>query len=179
MSVVTLQLGQCGTQVQHLLCSINILLTQQQHVVDLQIGHALFDTLARETDLDQASSRSPLFDVFFRPPAEQRAVTKKRFAFRFPQSKFSFCMHYFDSSRQIYRRHARAVLVDMEPKVVNRALVSAASSGANWCYAPGCCFSQQSGSGNNWARGYNSYGPTFASNVCELVRREVRLCPSV
>lgn len=87
------------------------------------------------------------------------------------------CVHRFNNSRQIYRRHARAVLVDMEPKVVNRAVVSAASSSANWCYAPGCCFSQQSGSGNNWARGYNSYGPTFASTVCELVRREVRLCP--
>ena len=85
-------------------------------------------------------------------------------------------MHRFDSSRQIHRRHARAVLVDMEPKVVDRAVVSAASSRANWCYAPGCWFSQQSGSGNNWARGYNSYGPTFASTVCELVRREVHVC---
>ncbi|KAL3133475.1 hypothetical protein ABBQ38_007338 [Trebouxia sp. C0009 RCD-2024] len=60
----------------------------------------------------------------------------------------------------------------MEPKVVDRAIVSAASSSTKWCYAPGCCFSQQSGSGNNWARGYNSYGPTHVNNVCDLVRRE-------
>ncbi len=73
------------------------------------------------------------------------------------------------------RRHARAVLVDMEPKVINRAIVSAAHSATNWCYPPNSSFSQQSGSGNNWARGYNSYGPKFASTVCELVRREVNL----
>ncbi len=72
------------------------------------------------------------------------------------------------------RRHARAVLVDMEPKVVNRAIVSAAHSASDWCYSPNSSFSQQSGSGNNWARGYNSYGPKFASTVCELVRREVK-----
>ncbi|KAL3148897.1 hypothetical protein ABBQ32_001767 [Trebouxia sp. C0010 RCD-2024] len=125
MSVVTLQLGQCGTQ----------------------IGHALFETLARETEVDQASGKSPLFDTFFRQPDEQRTDNKKK-------------------------RHARSVLVDMEPKVVDRAVVSAASSSTKWCYAPGCCFSQQSGSGNNWARGYNSYGPTYVNDVCDLVRRE-------
>lgn len=73
----------------------------------------------------------------------------------------------------VYRRYARAVLVDMEPKVINRAIVSAANSPTNWCFAPNSSLSQQSGSGNNWARGYNGYGPKFASAVCELVRREV------
>ncbi len=63
----------------------------------------------------------------------------------------------------------------MEPKVINRAVVSAANNASNWCYPPRCSFSQQSGSGNNWARGYNSYGPKFANTVCELVRREVKL----
>ncbi len=66
----------------------------------------------------------------------------------------------------------------MEPKVVNRAIVSAAHSASDWCYPPNSSFSQQSGSGNNWARGYNSYGPKFASTVCELVRREVKLALS-
>ena len=73
-----------------------------------------------------------------------------------------------------HRRYARAVLVDMEPKVINRAITSAANSGTSWCYSSGCSFSQQSGSGNNWARGYNSYGPKFADTICELVRREAR-----
>ncbi|DBA74318.1 TPA: hypothetical protein ACH3X1_011092 [Trebouxia sp. C0004] len=125
MSVVTLQLGQCGTQ----------------------IGQALFDCLAAETVSDQGSARSPL-DVFFRPVDERPSRTTRN------------------------RRHARAVLVDMEPKVVNMAIASAAHSATNWCYPPNSSFLQQSGSGNNWARGYNSYGPKFASTVCELVRRE-------
>ncbi|DBB09490.1 hypothetical protein WJX82_001857 [Trebouxia sp. C0006] len=125
MSVVTLQLGQCGTQ----------------------IGQALFDCLAAETESDQGPARSPL-DVFFRPVDERSPRTKRN------------------------RRHARAVLVDMEPKVINKAIVSAAHSASDWCYPANSSFSQQSGSGNNWARGYNSYGPKFASTVCELVRRE-------
>ena len=74
----------------------------------------------------------------------------------------------------VYRRYARAVLVDMEPKVINRAVVSAANSPTDWCFAPNSSLSQQSGSGNNWVRGYNGYGPKFASAVCELVRREVK-----
>ena len=45
-----------------------------------QIGHALFDSLARETEGDQASGRSPLFDTFFRQPDEQQTPTRKRYA---------------------------------------------------------------------------------------------------
>ena len=71
------------------------------------------------------------------------------------------------------RRYARAVLVDMEPKVINNAISTASSSPSNWCYAPGSSYAQQSGSGNNWARGHNLYGPKHAEVVCELVRHEV------
>lgn len=135
----------------------------------LQIGHALFDALSGEKEADQGGGRSRLFDVFFREPAEQGTVSKKRSAVCWTQR---FGLH--ASDRQFCRRHARAVLVDMEPKVVNRAVASVAGSSTSWSYAPGCCFSQQSGSGNNWGRGYSSYGPTVVSNVCDLVRREVR-----
>lgn len=71
------------------------------------------------------------------------------------------------------RRYARAVLVDMEPKVVNTAISTANSSPSDWCYAPRCSYAEQSGSGNNWARGHNLYGPKHADAICELVRREV------
>jgi hypothetical protein len=43
-----------------------------------------------------------------------------------------------------------------------------------WGYDERSVLTFESGSGNNWARGYNTYGPRFRERACELVRREVR-----
>lgn len=48
---------------------------------------------------------------------------------------------------------ARAVLVDMEPKVISQTLSIAARSG-HWKYDDQSHFCQKQGSGNNWANGY-------------------------
>lgn len=48
---------------------------------------------------------------------------------------------------------ARAVLIDMEPKVINRSMRKAAESG-RWTYGEASHFSQKQGSGNNWANGW-------------------------
>lgn len=61
----------------------------------------------------------------------------------------------------------------MEPKVINTAVSTANSSPSDWCYAASNSYAEQSGSGNNWARGHNLYGPKHAEVICELVRREV------
>ena len=68
---------------------------------------------------------------------------------------------------------ARAVLLDMEPKVVQAAMQAARRSSSQWQYGTTSGFTQQSGSGNNWARGYMAYGQRFSDAACELVRREV------
>lgn len=47
---------------------------------------------------------------------------------------------------------ARAVLVDMEPKVIKQSISRAAKSG-RWKYGETSHFSQKQGSGNNWANG--------------------------
>lgn len=47
---------------------------------------------------------------------------------------------------------ARAVLVDMEPKVISQAIAKASKSG-RWRYGDKAHFSQKQGSGNNWANG--------------------------
>jgi tubulin delta len=47
---------------------------------------------------------------------------------------------------------ARAVLVDMEPKVITQTIYDARRSGT-WCYDERRQFSKQSGSANNWAYG--------------------------
>lgn len=47
---------------------------------------------------------------------------------------------------------ARAVLIDMEPKVINHSMMKAAKTG-RWMYGEKSHFSQKQGSGNNWANG--------------------------
>ena len=47
---------------------------------------------------------------------------------------------------------SRAVLIDMEPKVINHSMRKAAKSG-RWRYGEKSHFSQKQGSGNNWANG--------------------------
>ncbi|EQC31617.1 hypothetical protein, variant [Saprolegnia diclina VS20] len=113
MSIVTLQLGQCGNQ----------------------LGYALFDKLATELE-------DPLeMDIFFRGPSHT----------------------------------ARAVLIDMEPKVVMQCQDRAAASG-RWQYDRTNSVCQQSGSGNNWAHGYTVHGAASAEAILDVLQREVEHC---
>ncbi|XP_045929359.1 tubulin delta chain [Micropterus dolomieu] len=123
MSIVTVQLGQCGNQV----------------------GHELFDIIcndAREGQRKEYSTAS--CERFFHHTAQGDLV-------------------------------ARAVLVDMEPKVINRSICRAAKSGM-WRYGETSHFSQKQGSGNNWANGFCVHGPRHRDVVEELVRREAERC---
>eukprot|EP00877_Chromochloris_zofingiensis_P000033 jgi/Chrzof1/1002/Cz01g36130.t1 len=74
---------------------------------------------------------------------------------------------------------ARAVLVDMEPKVIAASKQVANSSRHNWTYDSSRCLWQQSGSGNNWAQGYYRYGPQIRDGCVELVRKEAEACDVV
>ncbi|KAM7413386.1 hypothetical protein PAMA_020669 [Pampus argenteus] len=126
MSVVTVQLGQCGNQV----------------------GQELFDVLCSDAQEGQRKTYS--------------SASRERF---FHQTTHG------DSV-------ARAVLIDMEPKVINQSLTKAAKSG-RWKYGDASYFSQKQGSGNNWANGYCVHGPRHREAVEELVRREVERCDSL
>ena len=68
-------------------------------------------------------------------------------------------------------RTARAVLVDMEPKVVGAVATRAAKSG-RWLYRKGAVVSGKRGAGNSWAMGYTEHGPKAAAAAMERVRRE-------
>ncbi|XP_078391217.1 tubulin delta chain isoform X1 [Cetorhinus maximus] len=70
---------------------------------------------------------------------------------------------------------ARAILVDMEPKVISRTLSKATKSGW-WRYGNQSYFCQKQGSGNNWANGFCVHGPRHEEAVMDLVRREVEKC---
>ncbi|KAM4590020.1 tubulin delta chain [Fundulus diaphanus] len=123
MSVVTVQLGQCGNQV----------------------GQELFDVISSDAQDGQRKTYS--------------SVSWERFFRQTSQGDFE----------------ARAVLIDMEPKVINHSMNRAAKSG-RWRYAEASHFSQKQGSGNNWANGYCVLGPRHRDAVEELVRREVEHC---
>ncbi|XP_005394034.1 PREDICTED: tubulin delta chain isoform X4 [Chinchilla lanigera] len=73
---------------------------------------------------------------------------------------------------------ARAVLVDMEPKVINQMLSKAAQPG-RWKYDQHARFCQKQGSGNNWAYGYSVHGPKHAESIMNLIQKEVEKCDSL
>ena len=70
---------------------------------------------------------------------------------------------------------ARAVLIDMEPKVVQSSLRRARKTG-RWQYDGDRTLAFQSGSGNNWARGYHTYGDAVRHDVLDLVAKEAEAC---
>ncbi|XP_015249198.1 PREDICTED: tubulin delta chain [Cyprinodon variegatus] len=123
MSVVTVQLGQCGNQVGQQLCDV------------------------MWSDAQHAEGKT------------YSSVSCERFFRRTSQGDFE----------------ARAVLIDMEPKVIKHSMNKAEKCG-RWRYGETSHFSQKQGSGNNWANGYSVHGPRHRDALEELVRREVEHC---
>lgn len=137
--MLTVQIGQCGNQ----------------------LGGALFQKLADETDPQQQQS------AFFRESASHasdRSIVT-------PQASST----------------ARAVLIDMEPKVIQQCLQTSASratapaarqkattaarsGGLEWCYENSNTYTKQSGSGNNWAYGYMVHGAQNQTELLDLIQ---------
>uniref|UniRef100_F7FIE1 Tubulin delta chain n=1 Tax=Callithrix jacchus TaxID=9483 RepID=F7FIE1_CALJA len=132
MSIVTVQLGQCGNQ----------------------IGFEVFDALLRDSHSFQG-------------------LCSKRENEAYQTS----CKERFFSEEESGVPIARAVLVDMEPKVINQTLSKAAQSG-RWKYGQHACFCQKQGSGNNWAYGYSVHGPRHEESIMNLIQKEVEKCDS-
>ncbi|KAM9749836.1 tubulin delta chain isoform 5-T10 [Dama dama] len=133
MSIVTVQLGQCGNQ----------------------IGFEVFDVLFND-------SHCPGGLCSKRENEAYQASCKERF---FSEEENGVPV-------------ARAVLVDMEPKVINQTLSKAARSG-RWKYGQHSCFCQKQGSGNNWAYGYSVHGPRHKESIMNLIQKEVEKCDSL
>lgn len=116
-----------------------------------QLGCSFFESLASELSVNDHGRHAA--DEFFRPiPSSSRSEGDR------------YC--------------ARAILVDMEPKVVN-SVMSKSHSGGWWKYSNRSSLCMQSGSGNNWAHGFHGYGPSVKDKILELVRREVEACDSL
>ncbi|XP_068765833.1 tubulin delta chain isoform X3 [Struthio camelus] len=143
MSVVTVQLGQCGNQ----------------------IGHEVFNAICSDVH------------------GTHGLCSKKE-----NESYHDACKERFFSEEKAGVPVARAVLVDMEPKVISQTLSIAARSGY-WKYDDRSHFCQKQGSGNNWANGichvllpsllFNSYsvhGPKHKDVIMNLVQKEAEKC---
>jgi hypothetical protein len=119
MSVITIQVGQCGNQ----------------------IGEKLFDTLVSDCFDAPNSWRKKGLDV--------QELLKKCNNVYVKQSKQCF---FSDESEQS-TANARAVLIDMESKVVNKLLRrdnNSINNGFDWKFRDKNAFTQKKGSGNNW-----------------------------
>ncbi|KAM4701737.1 tubulin delta chain [Discoglossus pictus] len=130
MSVVTVQLGQCGNQ----------------------IGYELFDAISNDLHSKNGNCSR-----------------------RENQLYQDVCKARFFSEAESGDLESRAVLIDMEPKVITQTLSMAARSG-KWKYNHESQCSQKQGSGNNWANGYSVHGPRHQEDVMDLVRKQVEKC---
>ncbi|XP_050784766.1 tubulin delta chain isoform X1 [Gopherus flavomarginatus] len=130
MSIVTVQLGQCGNQ----------------------IGYEVFNAICNDFH------------------STHGLCSKKE-----NESYQEACKERFFSEEKTGVPVARAVLVDMEPKVISQTLSIAARSG-HWKYDHQSHFCQKQGSGNNWANGYSVHGPRYRDVIMNLVQKEAEKC---
>ena len=70
---------------------------------------------------------------------------------------------------------ARAVLLDLEPKVVDAVQ---RQGGGRWHYSKAALLTRQSGAGNNWVAGAN-HAPALRQQVLGMLRRQVERCDSL
>lgn len=122
-----------------------------------QLGRSLFRTLAAEAQ-NFVSSTTP-------SDAEE-------------EYQESLCRAYFHPSSDsinaslLQRKPvARAVLIDMEPKVVQDSIRIAHHEGL-FSFLPQQCVLREEGSANNWAYGFCHQGPSRMEEICEQLRQQ-------
>ncbi|PRP78227.1 hypothetical protein PROFUN_13865 [Planoprotostelium fungivorum] len=127
-----------------------------------QVGKEIYDTLSAEATQSDGTYCDLIWNTFFHQDTEEgdSEVTSSD-----PETK--------TVKRSIHT--ARAVLVDMEPKVITQVMSEAEKNGV-WRYNPLGSFNKSSGSANNWAYGHSTHGPTSKEAVLDLTRREVEAC---
>eukprot|EP00106_Octopus_bimaculoides_P001049 XP_014768491.1 PREDICTED: tubulin delta chain-like [Octopus bimaculoides] len=135
MSVVTLQLGQCGNQ----------------------IGGEFYNTLLQDFHI-----RNPHVSPRANENYIQEAIDR-------------FFVECKTKSGLACLLEARAVMVDMEPKVIAQTCQLARRSGL-WRYPANQQVCHQRGSGNNWANGFLSCGPKAKETVMNMIRKEAEKC---
>lgn len=152
MSIITLQIGQCGNQ----------------------IGEKLFETIAsdcydvksqsKQSNLKRAYSLNSLNSAGFRETDSRSEFNKLNDDYLYESKKRFFTE--LDHQDEIELKnsqnvnndvlYARSILIDMESKVVNKLIYNDKNSDINtkWKYRKENSYTQKKGSGNNWSYGY-------------------------
>lgn len=123
-----------------------------------QLGEEFFDALRSEVAHARPSVSRAIRRTFF-GEAAQSVETRQA------------CLGHDDASWR-----ARSVLVDTEPRVVDRCLRRDDTRRGHWHYDMASTFCKQGGAANNWAFGFNHYGPVVADDVMARIYREAERC---
>ena len=159
--VVTLQVGQCGNQ----------------------LGSALFSALAAEADAgpeDFAAATREVRELLLRcirgfALTARTLATARRISDHGREvapSRAACWSTWSPRCGAVQTAGLQQLTPPMPPQVVAATL--RAQHAHAWSYDERGALTFESGSGNNWARGFNTYGPKFRQRACELLRREVR-----
>lgn len=135
-----------------------------------QVGSQLFDSLYRDSLLLDTPRASHISHSNSLTSQSAECILEPFFS-----------VHEYGSRTEL---RPRAVLVDMEPKVVRRCLEPRPLPASDalfsewplWRYRPEQTYVHKCGSGNNWAYGYNVHAPRCWPHVAEIVRKQLELC---
>lgn len=115
-----------------------------------------------------------LEDAFTKPSTTHVSLKKNEEYIQEVCNRF-FCEDSGKGSQEGRDLKARAVMVDMEPKVIAQTCADARRTGL-WVYPNQQQFCQKRGSGNNWAHGYSLHGNRVSEQILNMVQREVEKC---
>eukprot|EP00752_Nemacystus_decipiens_P004938 g4494.t1 len=170
MSVVTVQVGQCGNQI-----GASLFQALHDHANQAPVGHQ--GSATAEADHARAACRRG----FFRDGGVARAViidTEPKVIQRIVAS----CGGQGASAQATSTREHSRTLQSRKSggggKGSSEGGGDSSGSGVGWRYDSGtqvCCHAQ-GGAANNWAYGYHAHGATFTEACLEGVRRETERC---
>jgi tubulin delta len=152
MSIITLQVGQCGNQ----------------------IGEKLFETIVsdcydvksqiKQSNLKRAYSLNALNSTGSKEIEPKNEFSKLNDDYVYESKKRFFTELDYQNEAELKNSqnpnydvlYARSVLIDMESKVVNKLIYSDKNTFINskWKYREENSYTQKKGSGNNWSYGY-------------------------
>ncbi|CAM9256785.1 unnamed protein product [Ectocarpus sp. 8 AP-2014] len=175
MSVVTVQVGQCGNQ---LGASLFQALHDHANQPPAHHGH----TSGTESERARSACRQSFFRdggvaraviIDTEPKVIQRIVATRG---RAEESTGAGARRVAGGRRSAYGKTAQRRTNTTGDR--NHSTVEGGSRGGGWRYDGGtqvCCHAQ-GGAANNWAYGYHAHGATFTEACLEGVRRETERC---
>ncbi len=153
MSIVTLQIGQCGNQIGEKLFE-----TIVSDCFDSKPSQSKSSNMKRAYSLSSLNSNreSSIGDQPYNKLNEDYLYESKRrfFTQADHQNESAIKNSSLENEEMLY---ARSILIDMESKVVNKLIYNSGGLSfinSKWKYRSENSYTQKKGSGNNWSYGY-------------------------